>query len=134
QPAALNLHNTRIADVITTLVSTAAPPGATLDWTVTDDQVIYISTDKGLERVLGRDAAASRMKKDQPAVAKKLPELRFDRTTLIDALGVIADRSGVKVSVDWPKVEAAGLSRQTPVSLRLRDVSVLAAGDLLIDS
>jgi len=63
----------------------------------------------------------------QAQLSRTLPELKLDGVTLGDALDFIRDVSGVNLYVDWKTLEASGVSRETPINVRLRAVSLRKA-------
>lgn len=74
-----------------------------------------------------------------PAMAQnKLDRKVADSSTggnaLVDVLDFIAEISGINMNVDWPALEAAGISKDTPVTARVRDVTVRKALRLVLDS
>lgn len=58
----------------------------------------------------------------QVALARRLPEVRFDAVGLGDVLEFLNDVSGVTLDVDWASLRAAGVDRNAPVSMRLYNV------------
>ncbi|MDD4890886.1 MAG: STN domain-containing protein, partial [Phycisphaerae bacterium] len=66
-----------------------------------------------------------------PAVAaamdKKLPEVKFDATPLVDALKTLAELAKVSIQPNWTAMNNAGVGRATAVSLTLKDVTARSA-------
>jgi len=62
------------------------------------------------------------------SLAKRVPAAKLSDTSLSDALDFVRDVSGVNINVDWKTLEAAGITRDTPIALDVHDVS---AGRLL---
>jgi len=58
------------------------------------------------------------------APSNRLPELNFTGVALEDALEFLRDASGANLHVNWPALEAVGVDRQTPINMRLRNVSL----------
>jgi beta-lactamase regulating signal transducer with metallopeptidase domain len=62
-----------------------------------------------------------------PAVAaqldRKLPEVSFDAVPFSDAVDFLRDVTSGNIFVDWRALEAAGIDRNAPVTVRLRDVA-----------
>jgi RNA polymerase sigma factor (sigma-70 family) len=70
-------------------------------------------------------AAAEGNKGDVPLVQqldRKLPEVNFDGVGLSDAIDFLRDVSGANIAVNWKALEAAGINRNAPVTVRLKDV------------
>lgn len=63
------------------------------------------------------DPSAARL-----ALSAVLPQVTLTSTPLVDALSSLGDLSGANFDVDWKTIEAAGVSRQTPVTATLHGV------------
>lgn len=66
------------------------------------------------------------------ALNRTLPNLSFDGVTLADALEFLRDVSGANLHVNWPALETIGVSKDTPVNLRLRTVTLRKVLSLLL--
>lgn len=53
---------------------------------------------------------------------KVIPAVTFDATPLAEVLTHIADVTAANVHVEWRAIEAAGIDRNVPVTLKLHDV------------
>jgi hypothetical protein len=64
---------------------------------------------------------------DDPANARTAEKLRkpvkadFQNNSFSDVLDLLRDQAGVDILVQWPQLEQAGLDRNAPVTLRLRE-------------
>src|SRR3954447_25108674 len=58
------------------------------------------------------------------ALNRVLPDLNLTGVTINDAIEFLRDVSGTNVHVNWPALEAVGVSKETPVNVRLRNVSL----------
>lgn len=56
----------------------------------------------------------------------------FQQTPLSDVIDFLRDATGVNIVVDWPGLEMAGITTNTPVSLRLEGVRFRSALNLLV--
>jgi uncharacterized membrane protein YgcG len=61
------------------------------------------------------------------------PEMRLDGVPLSDALAYLQDVTGVNMSVNWRALEAIGVARDTPVTVRLRNVKVRKALQVILN-
>jgi hypothetical protein len=61
-----------------------------------------------------------------------IPEVRLDGVPLTDALDFLRDISGVNLVVNWKALEDAGVTRDTPISLRLRSIPLRKALELIL--
>jgi protein involved in polysaccharide export with SLBB domain/beta-lactamase regulating signal transducer with metallopeptidase domain len=65
---------------------------------------------------------------------KKLPEVNFPAVPFSDAIDFLRDVTGANIVVAWNAIEGAGLGRNTPVTVRVRDVSVAKGLELVLDA
>jgi protein involved in polysaccharide export with SLBB domain/beta-lactamase regulating signal transducer with metallopeptidase domain len=65
---------------------------------------------------------------------RKVPQVNFSATALGDVIDFLRDISNANIVVDWKSLEAAGLSKDSPVTTRVRDVSLAKALQLVLDS
>ena len=56
-----------------------------------------------------------------------LPEVKLSGVALADALEFLRDVSGMNLNVNWKALEQAGVTREVPVNVRLRSVSLRKA-------
>ena len=61
-----------------------------------------------------------------------LPEVKFDGVALGDALDFLRDVSGINLTVNWKALEAAGVTKDMPVTLRLRNISARKALEMVL--
>lgn len=61
-----------------------------------------------------------------------LPELRLDGVALSDAVDFLRDISDANIIVNWKALEEAGVSRDTPVTVHLREISLRKAISLVL--
>jgi hypothetical protein len=66
--------------------------------------------------ITARSAASTSLKR---SLDKPLPEIRFNGTSFSDCIDFLTDASGVNVVVDWKALEAAKVTKDTPITLRL---------------
>ncbi|QOV88935.1 hypothetical protein [Humisphaera borealis] len=58
------------------------------------------------------------------AMSRRLPDVKLQNVSLGDAIEFIRDVSGANVTVNWRALEAAGVSKETPINVRLNGVSL----------
>jgi hypothetical protein len=63
---------------------------------------------------------------------QKLPELNFEGAGLVDVIDFLRDASETNMVVEWQALENAGVDRNSPVSLRVRDVKFSRALDMIL--
>jgi type II secretory pathway component GspD/PulD (secretin) len=70
----------------------------------------------------------------QAALERKLPEMNFEGIAFSDAIDFLRDITQMNFFVDWRALEAAGIDRNAPVTVRVRDVAVSKALRLVLDN
>jgi hypothetical protein len=128
RPVTLRLRDVSLAQALDSLL---AQLGDQLAYTV-DGEVIMIGvkTPESTARLVTVPDAP-------PAnglLAVRLPEVNFNAIPFSDACSFLRDVTGVKIRVDWSEVQRAGVKRETPVSLRVRDVPLSNVLTLLLES
>src|SRR5437763_1126364 len=61
-----------------------------------------------------------------------LPEVKLEGVAFSDALDFLRDISGVNMTINWKALETAGVSKEAPVTLRLRAVSLRKALQMVL--
>ncbi len=115
-------------------VSDISPKGKPLAWYV-DDGVVIITTQM---RVLFKGqrippAPKSSGKAGEKARPQQVDAFNFDGVGLADVLGFLRDVSGVNFHIHWQSMEAVGVTKDTPVSVKASDITVERALDLVTD-
>src|SRR5689334_4320285 len=67
------------------------------------------------------------------ALSRKLSEVKFSSIPLTDAIDYLRDTSGANIHVNWRALELLNVTRQTPVSLKLNDVTMRRVMKSLLD-
>ena len=98
-------------------------------------KTVIVSTPESLRDVLGT-ARGDLYKANDPEARKilmrELPSVNFKRTPFRDAVDVLRDTSGATINVDWQSIVTAGISRDTPVTLKLNAIPFKEALRLLL--
>ncbi len=68
------------------------------------------------------------------ALARKIPSVKFEQIALKDALDFFRDTTGANFTIDWKSIEEAGLGKDTPVSLQLKNVAMSLAMKKTLDA
>jgi hypothetical protein len=58
------------------------------------------------------------------ALDRNLPQMNFTGVALKDAIDFLRDVSGLNIHVNWKALEVAGVAADTPINVKLRDVSI----------
>jgi hypothetical protein len=98
-------------------------------------RTVVVSTPESLRDVLGT-ARGDQYKANDPEARKillrELPSVNFKRTSFREAIDVLRDISGATIEVKWDTIVAAGISRDTPVTLKLNAIPFKEALRLLL--
>jgi uncharacterized membrane protein YgcG len=63
---------------------------------------------------------------------RTLPEMKFDGIPLADAIDFVRDITDANITVNWRALEGAGVTRETLINLKLRNVSLRKALTLML--
>jgi hypothetical protein len=63
---------------------------------------------------------------------RRIPLVQFSATPLSECLTFLSESAGVSFQIDWRTLEAAGIDKSTPITLRLRNVSVGKVLDIVL--
>jgi hypothetical protein len=98
------------------------------------DVVVLSSTD-GLADALGA-YHVDELKMADPEARKileqRIAELKFERTPLTDVIDWLISNTKAKITVDWRSLAAAGVARNTAVTVRVKDVPLVQALRLIL--
>jgi beta-lactamase regulating signal transducer with metallopeptidase domain len=72
--------------------------------------------------VLEKQAAAAR--RVDAALAKRIPELNLDGKRLVDVIDGFKEEAPINIFVDWSALEKVGVSREAPVTARMKDIPI----------
>jgi general secretion pathway protein D len=83
--------------------------------------------------VLEERGVAAEDQAAQLLLERRLPEVRLDGIGFADVVEFLRDVSGANIFVNWRAMEAAGIDKSTPVSIRMRDVRFAKVLDTILD-
>lgn len=101
--------------VVYTALSPGRAPVATTNPAVTQPPMVPPPT---TPRVLPAPSDAE----VRAIVTKTLPEVRFDAVAFSDVMDFLRDITGASIFVNWRALEAARINKNTPITVRLRNV------------
>ena len=78
-------------------------------------------------------APAASAQSARRTLGRVLPEVKFDGVALEECIDFLRDVSGANIHVNWRALEASGITQDTPVTLRLRSVSIAKVLSLLLN-
>ena len=129
-PITLKAAEVPVAKALSAVLAAADPKGR-LTWEATEEGVLVCSARQGLHRLTPLDLTGPTDASDAavPAAVTKvliaiLPKVEFSRIGLSDCLQFTRDVSNLNLHVAWGALAAAGVTRQTPVTLNLRGIPV----------
>jgi hypothetical protein len=76
------------------------------------------------EEVARKEAKADQEANAKAVLERQLPAVNFQMVNLSDALDFIRDVSAANIHVNWKALDKAGVTRETPINLQVRQVSV----------
>ena len=90
------------------------------------------------DEVAGRPPATQPAGDDEAASAalfnRMLPEISFEDVPFGDVVSFLRDVSGANIFVNWKSLEAAGMDKNVPVSVQLKNVKFSKVLDMVLDS
>jgi hypothetical protein len=118
-------------------VSDLSPKSHPLAWYV-DDGVVIITTQrrvlfKGQRIPPAPKRTAKAGSTDKATRPRPVDAFNFDGTGLADVLGFLRDVSDVNFHIHWASMEAVGVTKDTPVSIKASNITIERALDLVTD-
>jgi hypothetical protein len=65
-------------------------------------------------------------------LSTRLPELKFEGVSFGDAIDFVRDVSGANITVNWKAVEAAGVTKDSPINLHLTAITLRKALSMIL--
>lgn len=127
----LRLDKARAEQVLEALLVRVAKKGKPLAWYPVKS-VIVVTTQA---KAMGRPKGAGHRPEPRPPrpLMKGGADFVFRNIPLSEAIQTFRGRAGVNFYVNWRSLEAVGISKDTPVSMKIRGASIRRALDLLTD-
>jgi hypothetical protein len=63
-----------------------------------------------------------------------MPEFKTSDYGLSNMIAFLGDLTGTNIVVNWPALEAVGVTKETPITARLKDVTISKALELILDN
>lgn len=76
------------------------------------------------EKKPGEEGRAEKSDVIQDQLDRTLPELTFEEVSFADTVDFLRDVSSIRIDVKWKVLEEAGVDREAPVSVKLKDVTM----------
>lgn len=123
----------QLLDYILAQVSAGKEP---LAWNI-QKGVIFVTTQEHLLNSSKEQHVIGRLLNSRPApklaAMSKRPSFDFDETELNSVIDVIGTKTKASIYVNWRALEKVGVTRDTPVTLKLKGVKLATALELLTD-
>jgi len=127
----LRLDKARAEQVLESLLVRVARKGKPLAWYPVKSVIVVTTQGKAMGRPKG---AGNRPEPRPPRpLMKGGADFVFQNLPLSEAVQTLRGRAGVNFYVNWRSLEAVGISKDTPVSMKIRGASIRRALDLLTD-
>ena len=133
-PVTLRAEGLSLSKLLDLTLDGIAPKGNPLSWYLSGG-VVHVTTQmRAVLRNRYRIPALARPTAPRKLTpARGIRELNFTRQPLHLVLGFLRDLSGANFHVNWRALEAVGVTRETPVTVHARGISIARALDLVLD-
>ncbi|MBN1943381.1 MAG: hypothetical protein JW849_08830 [Phycisphaerae bacterium] len=127
--------NEEFIDIVDLLLAQVEKKGKPLAWRRDKSGVLQLTTQANvLRRRFGAPTnsalpARPRLRRSSPAPSA---DLRFEQTRLEDVLETLRNAGRVNFFINWSSLKTVGVTRDTPITIRARNVSVARALDLVM--
>lgn len=125
----------KFKDLLEMILVVAQDEDSPLGWYINEKGTVVVTTqDSAIAyRTTGRESIASSKTKraDQEKTAFN-GNINFDKTHLEDVIEYFRKASGANFHVNWAELEAVGIEKTTPVTLKLKKVRIAVALDLAL--
>jgi hypothetical protein len=138
KPVSLNVRDISLADAVRQIIPQMvdARSGEKVTFIATEN-VIIITAAGDIPRLRAAQEWHANMPSDvatKKVLDRVLPEVNFNANALSDTIDFLRDVAGANLFVNWRALEAAHVSRNRPVTVRLRNVPLRTALWLLLES
>jgi hypothetical protein len=99
---------------------------------ITAAVVLGVCTAAAAQRAPQQQAGRAVQVTPTRALDRTLPEVRFDNVGLADAVEFLRDISGANIHVNWRAIEELGVDQDTPINMRLRNVTLRKTLQLML--
>lgn len=127
--------NEEFIDIVDLLLAQVGKRGKPLAWRQMKPKVLLITTQSNvIRRRLGPPEHSRLAEKPSPCrTPKHGPAVfRFENTRLEDVLEALRQGAGVNLFVNWTSLKGVGVTRDTPVTFRAKEISTARALDLVM--
>ena len=126
-----------VRQLLDLLLMKAAVKRKPLAWSAFSGAV-WVTTQRDLMNLRHRVTRTRRIRKARPLLrgqktARFLRSVRFDNKPLSEVIDYFRRVTGVNIHANWRAMEPLGVTRDSPVTLRLSNTSVARAMDLVAD-
>ncbi|HUU59225.1 MAG TPA: hypothetical protein VMZ50_06760 [Phycisphaerae bacterium] len=114
-----------------------AAKGKPLGWYALD-KTVFVTTQMRalhLKRIRPRQTVARREQRRTPPPARpgRIRGMEFNKTPVSEVIAFLRAVSGLNIHVNWRSLAQVNIDEETPVTLKVKDVSLKKALDLVVD-
>ena len=131
-PASMKVRNISFAKALDTLLNQLSTPRTRLITARGVEMLVIEPVDAAIfERESHQENGASRRVAVQ--LERTLPNAKFNSERLVDAIGFLSKAAGTSIYVDWNYLRYVGVTRDTPVTLDLKNVTIARTLSLVLN-
>ncbi|MBN1554517.1 MAG: hypothetical protein JXA11_07210 [Phycisphaerae bacterium] len=124
--------NEKFINIVDLLLAQVSKEGKPLAWRQSKSGTLHLTTQAAVLRERFREAEST--SPPQTVRSRKrpkiLPDVHFEQCRLEDILETLRQAAKVNFFINWSSLETVGVSRDTPVSIRAKNISIAKALDL----
>ncbi|MCD4825347.1 MAG: hypothetical protein K8S55_12190 [Phycisphaerae bacterium] len=119
---------TKLVDILELMLFQVMKKGKPLGWYV-DKDILWVSTQANVLKRNRTTAARGKLTQKRRVRSR---EITFDKTPLEDVIEYFREVTKLNFYVNWGALKLQDVTRKTPVSLRVRDVSIATVLDIMM--
>jgi len=119
----LKVPQATVEQALSLVLAQVSPKGKPLSW-YAEGTVVRVTTQAYVLRRHRGPREGGERAEARPARAAPLRRVVFEETPLEDVIGFFRDVSGENFHVNWKALELSGVTKETPVSLNVSNVSI----------
>ncbi|HOD81590.1 MAG: hypothetical protein BWX88_02979 [Planctomycetes bacterium ADurb.Bin126] len=122
-----------VGQLLDAVLHKVAPKGQMLAWFIDRDRVHITTQARALAATRSREQASSAAARPGGRRVPSSTTLTFDETPLGDAVNFFRSCSGLNIHANWKALELSGITKDTPISLKVNNISLGKALTLTIE-
>jgi beta-lactamase regulating signal transducer with metallopeptidase domain len=130
----LTLTHSKASAALNAILEQASDQKHKLAYKVDDGIVNIVLAQIGASEPADKPAPKAADKQTQAQLDRTLPEISFEGVALSDVIDFMRDVSGANIVVNWKSLEAAGIDRNSPITLKVRNVKFSKVLSLILEN